>query len=211
MRQVTRRVFCPWALPKVSELKKLISFSSKHTYVDVPLEAETILYNSGEASIGEHLPFELYISVQVDDISRIVGIVNIELTSIRVALRSETSGYAQRHPNSSSDKTILFEHNKLDIPLTAEKSEGRAPRLNRSNWETISLQITTLLGATIGLSVNDGGSRAIEISRAIVITSGIDYDLEANMLLPPRYQMADYKHEYENDSFKTDEEADFFD
>ncbi|KAK9316737.1 hypothetical protein V1522DRAFT_457228 [Lipomyces starkeyi] len=92
------------ALPKVSGLKKLISFSSWHTYVD------------------------LYISVQVDDISRIVGIVNIKHTSIRVSLRSETSCYAQKHPNGSSDKTILFEHNKLDIPLTPEKSEGRAPR-----------------------------------------------------------------------------------
>ncbi|KAK9350422.1 hypothetical protein V1523DRAFT_419848 [Lipomyces doorenjongii] len=218
--------FVHGALPKVSGLKKLISFSSKHTYVDVPLEAEMILYNNGEASIGEHLPFELYISVQVDDISRIVGIVNIKLTSIRVALRSETSGYAQRHPNSSSDKTILFEHNKLDIPLTAEKSEGHAPRFRIddkvfksielgnnivADFDIMSLRHRHKICATIGLSVNDGGSRAVEISRAIVITSGIDYDLETNMLLPPRYQMADYKYQYENDSFKTDEEADFFD
>ncbi|KAK9332188.1 hypothetical protein V1520DRAFT_40851 [Lipomyces starkeyi] len=218
--------FVQGALPKVSGLKKLISFSSKHTYVDVPMEAEMILYNNGEASIGEHLPFELYISVQVDDISRIVGIVNIKLTSIKVSLRSETSCYAQKHPNSSSDKTILFELNKLDIPLTPEKSEGRAPRFRIDDkvfkaielgnnivpdFDIMSFRHHHKICVAVGLSFNDGGTRAVEISHAIIINSGIDYDLDTNMLLPPRYQMADYKYEYDNDRFKTDEEEDFFD
>ncbi|KAK9482309.1 hypothetical protein V1527DRAFT_485829 [Lipomyces starkeyi] len=218
--------FVQGALPQVSGLKKLISFSSKHTYVDVPMEAEIILYNNGEASIGEHLPFELYISVQVDDISRIVGVVNIKLTSIKVTLRSETSCYAQKHPNSSSDKTILFEHNKLDIPLAPEKSEGRAPRFRIDDkvfkaielgnnivpdFDIMSFRHRHKICAAIGLSFNDGGTRAVEVSHAIIINSGIDYDLDTNMLLPSRYQIADYNYEYDNDSIKTNEEADFFD
>jgi hypothetical protein len=61
------------------------------------------------------------------------------------------------------------------------------------------------------LEFNDGGTRAVDVSHAIIINSGIDYDLDTNMLLPPRYQMTDHKYESDNDTIKTDEEADFFD
>ncbi|KAK9371874.1 uncharacterized protein V1513DRAFT_481677 [Lipomyces chichibuensis] len=178
----------------------------EHTYVDVPIEAERILYDN---SIGEHRPFEVCISDQVDDISRIVGIVNIKLRSIKVPLRSDSADYAQKHSNRSLDEIILFEQNKLDTPLTAGKKR-RTPRFRIDDkiFKTIELG-NNIICAAIGLSFNEGGTRAVEISHAIIINSRIDYNLDPIMLLPACYQMADYKYEYENDSFQTDKEADF--
>ncbi|KAK9248076.1 hypothetical protein V1506DRAFT_350588 [Lipomyces tetrasporus] len=218
--------FVPGALPKVSGLKKLFSFSSKNTYVDVPMEAAMILYNNGESSLGEHLPLELYISVKVDEISRIAGILNIKLRSLKVVLRSKTSGYAQRYPNCSTEKSTLLQHNNLDIPLTPEKSECGTPRFRIDDkifksielgndivpdFDIMSLRHRHKIGAAIGLSFNDGNTRVVEISRAIVINSGIDYDLDTSMLLPPRYQIGEYKYEPENGTLKFDDETGFID
>ncbi|KAK9319275.1 hypothetical protein V1517DRAFT_376629 [Lipomyces orientalis] len=218
--------FVPGALPRVSGLKKLFSFSSKNSYIDVPIEAEMILYNNSASSLGEHLPLELYISVKVDDISRIAGILNIKLNALKVVLRSKTSGYAQRYPNCSTEKNTLLQHNNLDIPLTSEKSEGGGPRFRIDDkvfksielgnhivpdFDIMGLRHRHKIGAAIGLSFNDGSTRTIEISRSIVINSGIDYDLDTSMLLPPRYQIGDYKYEHENATLKFDDDTGFFD
>ncbi|KAK9367839.1 hypothetical protein V1509DRAFT_594560 [Lipomyces kononenkoae] len=217
--------FVHGALPKVSGLKKLVSFSSKHTYVDVPIKAEMVLHNS-EASLGEQLPLELYVSILVDDISRIEGIVNIILTSIQVTLISETSGRVQQYHNHASSRTVIFEQKKLNIPLGPEKSEGRAPRFRiddkvfksiilareiTPDFDIMSLQHHHRLIVAVGLSLNEGSTRTFEISRDIVINSGIDYDLDTNTLLPPRYKPADYGCRTGNFEKLSIEDDDFFD
>ncbi|KAK9234592.1 hypothetical protein V1525DRAFT_435471 [Lipomyces kononenkoae] len=218
--------FVNGALPKVSGLKKLISLSSKHTYVDVPMEAEMVLHNNSKASLGERLPLELYIIILVDDISRIEGIVNIKLTSLKLTLKSATSGCAQKHYNSASARTILLE-NRMNVPLTPEKSEGRTPRFRiddkvvksielgsqvTPDFDIMNLRHNHRLIAAVGLSFNEGSTSTIEISHDIVITPGIDYDLDTNMLLPPRYDPADYNLRTKIDNVKLlTEEEDFFD
>ncbi|KAK9242718.1 hypothetical protein V1506DRAFT_50595 [Lipomyces tetrasporus] len=100
--------FAPGALPRASGMKRLFSFSSRHSYVDVPLKAEMVLYNNCEASFWEQIPLELYISIQVDNVSRIAGILNIKLTSMTVVLESTASGYVWQHHQQSQGKTTIL-------------------------------------------------------------------------------------------------------
>ncbi|KAK9357508.1 hypothetical protein V1504DRAFT_429514 [Lipomyces starkeyi] len=192
--------FVPGALPKVGGLKKLFSISSKHTFVDVPLKAEMVLYNNCEASLCEQIPLELYISIQVDDISRILGILNIKLTSIKIVLESIASGCVRQHHINGQGKTlILMQQDNLDAPLAPEKSEDNVPRFRIDDkvfksielgknivpdFDIISLEHRHKIGAVIGLSFNEGDSRTLTISHAFIINSGLYYDLDRNMLLP---------------------------
>ncbi|KAK9372088.1 uncharacterized protein V1513DRAFT_453524 [Lipomyces chichibuensis] len=195
--------FVPGALPKVSGLKRLFSISSKHTYVDVPLKAEMVLY-SNEASLLERIPLEIYISVQVDDISRIIGILNIKLTSIKIILESTASGYVCGHHFHAQGKSvILLEKNNLDVLLTPGKSEDHVPRFRiddkifesielgndiTPDFDVMSLEHRHNIVAGIGLSFNNGDSRTLWISHAIIVHSGIYYDLDMHMLSPQLYQ-----------------------
>ncbi|KAK9342362.1 hypothetical protein V1522DRAFT_439870 [Lipomyces starkeyi] len=199
--------FAPGGLPKVSGMKKIFSFSSKHTYVDVPIKAEMVLYNNCEASLCEQIPLGLYISIQVDDISRIIGILNIKLTSIKIVLESTTSGYVWQDQVYGRGKTaILLQEDDLDVPLTPENGEDHAPRfwiddkvfksieLGKDivpDFDIMSLKHRHRIGAVIGLSFNDGDSRTLGISHAIIINSGTYYDLHTHMLLTQLYQTAD--------------------
>ncbi|KAK9482339.1 hypothetical protein V1527DRAFT_499199 [Lipomyces starkeyi] len=196
--------FVPGALPKVSGLKRLFSISSKYTYVDVPLQAEMVLYNNCEASLGEQIPLEIYILIQVDDISRIIGILSIKLTSIKIILESTASGYVRQSQFDAQGKTvILLQKDNLDVALTPEKSEDHAPRFRiddkvfnsielgkdiTPDFDVMSLEHRHTIGAIIGLSFNDGNSRTLRISHAIIINSGIYYDLDTHKLLPHVYQ-----------------------
>ncbi|ODQ69372.1 hypothetical protein LIPSTDRAFT_76190 [Lipomyces starkeyi NRRL Y-11557] len=160
-------------------MKKIFSFSSKHTYVDVPLKAEMVLYNNCEASLCEQIPLGLYISIQVDDISRIVGILNIKLTSIKIVLESIASGYVwQDHVHGRGKNAILLQEDDLDVPLTPENGEDHVPRFRIDDkvfnsielgkdivpdFDIMSLKHRHRIGAVIGLSFNDGDSRTLGI------------------------------------------------
>ncbi|KAK9321074.1 hypothetical protein V1517DRAFT_185739 [Lipomyces orientalis] len=194
--------FVPGALPKVSGLKRLFSFSSRYSYVDVPLKAEMVLHNNCEASLGDQIPLELYISIQVDDISRITGILNIKLTSLKLVLESTASGYVWQHRVSARDKiTILLQQNDLDVPLAPEESENHVPRFRIDDkvfkslelgqdivpdFDVMSMEYRHQIGAVIGLSFNDGDSRTLRTSHAFIINPGIFYDLDTQILLPLR-------------------------
>ncbi|KAK9350678.1 hypothetical protein V1523DRAFT_419073 [Lipomyces doorenjongii] len=199
--------FVPGALPKVSGMKKIFSLSLKHTYVHVPLKAEMVLYNNCEASLGEQIPLGLYISIEVDDVSRIIGILTIKLRSIKIVLESTASGYVWQDQVEGRGKTvILLQQDDLDVPLTPENGEDHVPRFRIDDkvlksielgkdivpdFDIISLNHRHKIGAVIGLSFNDGDSRILGISHAIIINSGIYYDLDTHMLLPKLYQTAD--------------------
>ncbi|KAK9242042.1 hypothetical protein V1506DRAFT_556262 [Lipomyces tetrasporus] len=188
--KLAEEYFVPGALPQVFGLKRLFSFSSRHSYVDVPLKAEMVLHNNCEASLGEQIPLELYISIQVDDISRITGILNIKLTSLKMVLESTASGYVWQH-----------HQNDLDVPLAPEETENHVPRFRIDDkvfkslelgqdivpdFDVKSMEYRHQIGAVIGLSFNDGDSRTLRTSHAFIINPGIVYDLDTQILLPLR-------------------------
>ncbi|KAJ8100073.1 hypothetical protein POJ06DRAFT_282084 [Lipomyces tetrasporus] len=159
---------------QLSGLKKPFSLSSTQKHVNLSIVAEMALYNDSEACLGKNLSRELYISVQDEDISRTGWLLDIQLTVIKVALRSKTSGYSQKRPTRTAENTrVLLENNKLDIPLAPEQSQDRAARFRIDyevfksisfvpDFDIISLPHSHKIVASIGLSVNYDGSATFQ-------------------------------------------------
>ncbi|KAK9243872.1 hypothetical protein V1506DRAFT_555106 [Lipomyces tetrasporus] len=146
---------------QLSGLKKPFSLSSTQKHVNLSIVAEMALYNDSEACLGKNLSRELYISVQDEDISRTVWLLDIQLTVIKIALRSKTSGYSQK------------QNYKLDILLAPEQSQDRAARFRIDyevfksisfvpDFDIISLPHSHKIVASIGLSVNYDGSATFQ-------------------------------------------------
>ncbi|KAK9319459.1 hypothetical protein V1517DRAFT_341687 [Lipomyces orientalis] len=202
--------------------RSLVTFGSNGTYVGVPTQLEVILFNDGNAPIMEPLNVEIYVHIQVDDISRIDGILNVRLSSMRIELRSVTSGMTTEFEGPLSViKQTLFRANALGIPLIAESVSGPPKfRLNShlfSNldiskivpgFQLLNLHYHHQLAVTVELSFNNSSSKAIECVCPITVVSGVDFDLDTQRLMPPRYNVGEVQFEVDD---RIDDNDRFFD
>ncbi|KAJ8098999.1 hypothetical protein POJ06DRAFT_291376 [Lipomyces tetrasporus] len=119
-----------------------------------------------------------------------------------MVLESTASGYVwQHHVNARDKTTILLQQNDLDVPLAPEETENHVPRFRIDDkvfkslelgqdivpdFDVKSMEYRHQIGAVIGLSFNNGGSRTLRTSHAFIINPRIVYDLDTQILLPLR-------------------------
>ncbi|KAK9328047.1 hypothetical protein V1520DRAFT_347200 [Lipomyces starkeyi] len=105
-RKLPNSYFVPGALPKASGAMKLVSLGTRITFVDVPAVIEIELDRSNMLVFDKLCP-RLYITVQVDDMSRISGILSLTLKSLIITMRARDSGFSNRHRFASEPGDLL--------------------------------------------------------------------------------------------------------
>ncbi|KAK9350075.1 hypothetical protein V1505DRAFT_228199 [Lipomyces doorenjongii] len=204
-RKLPNSYFVPGALPKASGAMKLVSLGTRITFVDVPAVIEIELDRSNML-VFDRLRPRLYITVQVDDISRISGILSLTLKSLIITMRARDSGFANRHRFISEPADLLCFKTDISVPLESLTNSGPARfRIDDKvipNGIDISHCVPEfrIMGLTHAhevhvaarVSYNGGGTNLMEVSVPLVLQSGVDYDLDSHCVLPPRYNLADY-------------------
>ncbi|KAK9234678.1 hypothetical protein V1525DRAFT_412340 [Lipomyces kononenkoae] len=199
------------SLQRSDELpRSLVSLGPKGTNVKVPTQLEVVLFNDGDAAILEPLKLQIYAQIQVDCRSRIDGILNIKLTSMRITMKSLTTGLATSE-KTSVIKNTLFRANALDITLQPESDSG-PPRFRLDTHAFEDLDISKIvptfhllsmryhhqLVVTVGLSFNGGSAKILKCLCPINVVSGVDYDLDTQRLMPPRYNLGDVQFDIDD-------------
>ncbi|KAK9481701.1 hypothetical protein V1527DRAFT_478803 [Lipomyces starkeyi] len=191
--------------------RSLVSFGPKGTYVKVPTQLEVILFNDGQAPILGPLKVEIYAHIQVDCISRIDGILDVRLASVKIAMKSLTSGLESTEKPISVIRNTLFQANALDIPLKAESNSG-PPRFRLDthvfnhldisrivpSFHLLSLRYYHHLIITVGLSFNGSSNKTLVCVCPINVVSGVDFDLDTQRLMPPRYNLGEVQFEVDD-------------
>ncbi|KAK9366851.1 hypothetical protein V1509DRAFT_611284 [Lipomyces kononenkoae] len=200
------------SLQKSDELSRsLVSLGPKGTYVKVPTQLEVVLFNDGEAPISEPLKLQIYAQIQVDCRSRIDGILNVKLTSMKIIMKSLTAGIFANDKSGSVIKNTLFRANALDVTLEPESDSG-PPRFRLDthvfdeldiskiipSFHLLSLRYYNQLVVTIGLSFNGSSNKTLECVCPINVVSGVDFDLDTQRLMPPRYNLGNVQFEIDD-------------
>ncbi|KAK9319091.1 hypothetical protein V1517DRAFT_311032 [Lipomyces orientalis] len=204
-RKLPNSYFVPGALPKASGAMKLVSFGS-NAFVDVPAVLELELDRSSVVVFDKFCP-RLYLTIQVDDVSRIAGILSLALKSLVIMIKSCDEGFSQRHRFVSEPGDIVCFRTDINVPL--EPMAIRGPARFRIDDKVIpgGLDISHIVPdfrvmslthhkqevhVEAGISYNGGGTKLMEVLVPAVFQSGVDYDLDSRCILPPRYNFADY-------------------
>ncbi|KAK9481541.1 hypothetical protein V1527DRAFT_455912 [Lipomyces starkeyi] len=199
LRQIN---FKDGTLRQCKNMFRTFTLSSPKSRVQIPTKLEVNLANDGQASIMEPLKVQIHIHFQVNRILWIHSPVNIRLSSMRVAMKSFTSRLTNIERPMSVIKDILYQADALDIPLTTgSDSDSLRFRLDPLVFDDLdiskivpgfyllNLHYYHELEVTVGFSVNGSSNRIIECVCPIKIVSGVDYDLETERLMPPRYNV----------------------
>ncbi|KAK9465819.1 hypothetical protein V1512DRAFT_254038 [Lipomyces arxii] len=218
--------FVNGALPKATGFRKVFSLSSKHSYVNVPMKFELVLGNNATVRLNQKIPISICTTIDVDDVSRIDGIVDARLVSLRLVIHSVTKGVAQQLANSNTDRQTIYDLKGLNEPLVPVlKSEyQQVPKYQMEDhlfedavipgslspdFKVMSLAHFHILKITVGMKFNGGSTKYTELSHALNITSGLEYDVNEKSLLPPSYDPGNYCPANDNKSID-DEKLDFF-
>ncbi|KAK9342793.1 hypothetical protein V1522DRAFT_270096 [Lipomyces starkeyi] len=203
-RKLPNSYFVPGALPKASGAMKLVSLGTRITFVDVPAVIEIELDRSNMLVFDRLCP-RLYITVQVDDMSRISGILSLTLKSLIITMRARDSGFSNRHRFASEPGDLLCFKTDLSVPLEPLTNSGPARfRIDDKvipdgidishcvpDFQIIGLTHAHEVHVAARVSYNGGGTNLMEVSVPLVLQSGVDYDLDSHCILPPRYNLAD--------------------
>ncbi|KAK9236366.1 hypothetical protein V1525DRAFT_420447 [Lipomyces kononenkoae] len=220
-RKLPNSYFVPGALPKVSGPMKLISISTRITFVDVPAVLEIEIDKSNVLVFDKFRP-RMYVTIQVDDMSRINGVLSLMLKSLIVTMTARDSGFANRRRFFSETSDILCD--RTDISMLLEPLTISGPARFRiddkvlrdgldisrcvPDFRIMGLTHTHELRVAARISYNGGATNLMEASVPVVLQSGVDYDLDSDRILPPRYNFADSAFERQpNDAGN---EGDFF-
>ncbi|KAK9368831.1 hypothetical protein V1509DRAFT_663889 [Lipomyces kononenkoae] len=220
-RKLPNSYFVPGSLQKVKGAMKLVSISTRITFVNVPAVLEIELDRNNVLVFDKFRP-RLHVAVQVDDMSRINGILSLTLKSLIITMTSRDSGFANRRRFFSESGDILC--GKTDINVLLEPLTVSGPARFRiddkviqdgldisqcvPDFRIMGLTHTHELRVAARVSYNGGPTNLMEVSVPVVLQSGIDYDLDSNRILPPRYNFAD--HTSERQPIDTGDEEDFF-
>lgn len=216
--------FVPGALPRASAFRKLMTLGSKDSmYVGVPINVNLEILP--HAKIVQNVPFaiKLNLEIGVDDISRIKGIINeLELTSIKVTVRSVTDGTAgtlavvsdprlypilDERKESISLRQVTSSEGPPQYIVNCEKLKSLVVYSDRSQPTFVikSMQLQHYLRIEMGLCINGGSEKRIDVERDIMITSGNDFDAESMEILPPAY---DFSQTEQNQTEENNDQSD---
>ncbi|KAK9372765.1 uncharacterized protein V1513DRAFT_451457, partial [Lipomyces chichibuensis] len=222
-RKLPKSYFVPGALPKASGAMKLVSLGTSIQFVDVPAVIEIELDRSNMFVFDKLCP-RLYITVQVDDMSRISGILSLKLKSLIITMKARESGFSNGHSFVSEPAELLCRKTDISIPLEPLTNSGPARfRIDDKvipdaidishcvpDFQIMSLKHIHEVHVEARISYNGGGTNLMEVSAPLVLQSGVDYDLDSHCILPPRYNPADYVVQPQLNDTGT-EKDDFFD
>ncbi|KAK9483540.1 hypothetical protein V1527DRAFT_453972 [Lipomyces starkeyi] len=222
-KKLPNSYFVPGALSKSNGAIKLVSFG-RNMFVDVPAVLEIELDRSKVLVFDKFFP-KLYITIQVDDVSRIAGILSLALKSLVISLKARDEGFSQHHRFVSEPEQIVFFRKDLDIPLEPLAIRGPARfRIDDkvikdgldishavTDFQIMSLKHTHEMYVEAGVSYNGGGTKLMEVTVPAVMQSGVDYDLDSRCILPPRYNFTDYELRPQQTANTNDGKDHFFD
>ncbi|KAJ8104365.1 hypothetical protein POJ06DRAFT_18535 [Lipomyces tetrasporus] len=223
-RKLPNSYFVSGALPKTSGAMKLMSLGI-NTFVDVPAVLEVELDRSNVVVFDKFCP-RLYITIQVDDVSRIAGILSLALKGLVIIIKSCDEGFSQRHNFVTEPGEIVYFRKDIDLPL--EPMSIRGPARFRIDDKVIpdgvdishvvpDFRIMSLahhkqeVHVEAEVSYNGGGAKLMEVLVPAVFQSGVDYDLDSRCILPPRYNLADYDLQPQQNRDTRDGNDPFFD
>ncbi|KAK7204863.1 hypothetical protein BZA70DRAFT_280191 [Myxozyma melibiosi] len=198
--------FVPGALPKASGFRQLMSFGSKGTMVvGVPVKLSSEIFP--HARLPHNVPFSLKLglSIDVDDMSRIRGIINeFDITSIKVVLKSNTDGTAGGLIMMPEPRTTtLLELKNIGMSLRMLSTSGIPqyqveceklkaliirPEDTPPSFTIKSMKLRHSLRVEVGLTINGSSEKKVDVERNIIVTSGNDYDPDSMAMLPPGYE-----------------------
>ncbi|KAK9319343.1 hypothetical protein V1517DRAFT_51979 [Lipomyces orientalis] len=180
-------------------LRSFIIPQSK-SHVQIPTKLQVSIANDGQASIMEPLKVQILIHLQANKILWADRPVNFTLTSMSVVMKSLTSRLTDIEKPVSVARNILYQGHALDIPLRAESASGSLGfRLDPDvftdldiskivpSFYLLNLYHHHQLEVTVGFSLNGSSNRTVSCVCPIKVISGVDYDLDTERLMPPRY------------------------
>ncbi|KAK9311308.1 hypothetical protein V1524DRAFT_404164 [Lipomyces starkeyi] len=174
--------------------------------IQIPTKLHVDLANDGEASIMEPLKVQILIHFQVNKLLWIDGPADFRLISMMVVMKSITARLTDIGKPVSVAENILYQGNALDIPLRAESaSDSLEFRLDPHvftdldiakivpSFYLLNLYHHHQLEVTVSLSLNGSSSRTIACVCPIRIISDVDYDLDTERVMPPRYNIGEVR------------------
>ncbi|KAK9486210.1 hypothetical protein V1527DRAFT_451363 [Lipomyces starkeyi] len=156
-------------------------FSKKHTYVNVRSTLD--------------------VSLHEDDVSQLVGVLDVAVISVSISLRSkaESTLYGFK-ATASKNKVTIFENTNCNIPLVFPATAGR-PRVRidlllfesiqiedyiAPTFEIMSMWINYELNVSVTFALNAETRSTLDISRPVVVRFPSEYKIGPNMGLDAR-------------------------
>ncbi|KAK9447133.1 uncharacterized protein V1518DRAFT_422289 [Limtongia smithiae] len=201
--------FVPGALTRATGIRMLIPLANA-MYVGVPVQTELIFCNTGEIVLDVPFGINLFVAVDVDSLSRIRGILDIELTSVKVVLKSSIeSMVASGQTMQRSDKLTILEHKVVPrqklVPLLDhdDVSGSSQPRYHIDvpgldslvvssedaipSFSIVAMRHTHIFKVRVGLAFNGGSEKAFDVQMDVTVNSNNDFDLDSHSAMPPAY------------------------
>ncbi|KAK9234757.1 hypothetical protein V1525DRAFT_428284 [Lipomyces kononenkoae] len=174
------------------------------SHVQIPTKLQVNIANDGQASIMDPLKVQILIRFQVDKTLLCLDPVDFRLTSMMVIMKSLTSRLTDIGKPVSVAEYILYKGDSLNVPLRAE-SVGDSLGFRLDPYVFTDLDISQVvpsfylmdlyhhhqLEVTIGCSLNGSSNRTIACVCPIKVISAVDYDLDTERLMPPRYSVGE--------------------
>ncbi|KAK9331540.1 hypothetical protein V1520DRAFT_337552 [Lipomyces starkeyi] len=176
-------------------------FSKKHTYVNV---RSTLDVSLPEGHVPTLKPFEMHIFysiVDVDDVSQLVGVLDVAVISVSISLRSKAESTVYGFKGTASkNKVTIFENTNCNIPIVFPDTAGRPkvridPLLFESiqiedytapTFEIMSMWINYELNISVTFTFNGENRSTLDISRPVVVRAPSQYKMGPNMGLDAR-------------------------
>ncbi|KAK9359229.1 hypothetical protein V1504DRAFT_395259, partial [Lipomyces starkeyi] len=175
-------------------------FSKKHTYVNVRITPGVSL-PEGQVPILKPFEMHMFYSIDVDDASQLVGVLDVAVISVSISLRSkaESTLYGFK-ATASKNKVTIFENTNCNIPIVFPATAGRPrvgidPLLFESiqiedyiapTFEIMSMWINYEWNVSVTFALNTENRSTLDISRPVVVRFPSQYKMGPDMGLDAR-------------------------
>ncbi|KAK9234855.1 hypothetical protein V1525DRAFT_30901 [Lipomyces kononenkoae] len=154
------------------------------SHIQIPTKLHVNIANDGQASIMEPLKVQILIRFQVNKTLLCLDPVDFRLTSMMVIMKSLTSRLTDIGKTESAGNSLGF---RLDPYVFSDLDISKIV----PSCYLLNLYHHHQLEVTIGFSLNGSSNRTIACVCPIKIISGVDYDLDTERPVPPRYSVGE--------------------